>query len=90
MGIFISSLTENQIVAAVITFALFIILWVIDFAAQGTGIVSEILRYLSVLTHYEEFSKGIIDTKGLIFYGSLILLGLFLTSSSVESTRWRE
>ncbi|MBI3940262.1 MAG: ABC transporter permease subunit [Acidobacteria bacterium] len=90
MGIFISSLTENQIIAAVITFTLFIILWVIDFAAQGTGLVSEILRYMSVLTHYEDFSKGVIDTKSLIFYGSLILLGLFLTSSSIESMRWRE
>ena len=90
IGIFISSLTENQIVAAVITFTIFILLWVIDFAAQGAGVLSEIMRYMSVLTHYEDFSKGVIDTKSLIFYGSLTVLGLFLTSSSVESMRWRE
>ena len=89
-GIFISSLTENQIISAVITFTLFIILWVIDFATQGTGVVSEIMKYLSVLTHFDDFAKGVIDTKGLVFYGSMILLGLFLTSSSVESMRWRE
>ncbi|MBI2822819.1 MAG: ABC transporter permease subunit [Acidobacteria bacterium] len=90
VGIFISSLTENQIVAGVITFTLFIILWVIDFAAPSSGAAGEIMRYLSVLTHYEDFSKGVIDTRGLVFYGSLILLGLFLTSSSIESMRWRE
>ncbi|MBI4455695.1 MAG: ABC transporter permease subunit [Acidobacteria bacterium] len=90
IGIFISSLTENQIIAAVTTFAVFIILWVIDFAAQGTGVISEAMQYLSVLNHYDDFAKGVIDTKSLVFYGSLILLGLFLTSTSVESLRWRE
>ncbi|HEY3132980.1 MAG TPA: ABC transporter permease subunit [Acidobacteriota bacterium] len=90
IGIFISSLTENQIIAAVVTFAVFIILWVIDFAARGAGFVAEVLKYLSVLNHFEDFSKGVIDLKSVVFYLSMIILGLFLTSSSVESMRWRE
>jgi ABC-2 type transport system permease protein len=90
VGIFISSLTENQIIAAVVTFAVFIILWVIDVAGRGGGALADVVKYLSVLNHYEDFSKGVIDIKSVIFYLSMVLVGLFLTSSSVESMRWRE
>ena len=47
------------------------------------------VAYCSILTHFEPFSKGIIDTKDLVFYVSAIFLGLFLTSRSLESLRWR-
>ncbi|HEY2930593.1 MAG TPA: ABC transporter permease [Acidobacteriota bacterium] len=92
IGIFISSMTENQIIAGVVTFALFIFLWVIDVNAgpEGSGFWSELMRYLSILKYYEDFTKGVIDTTSLVFYGSLILFGLFLTSASIESMRWRE
>jgi len=91
VGIFVSSLTENQIVAAAATFGVFIILWVLD-ASAGTGTTAwnEILRYLSVLNHYDDFTKGILDTRHLVFYASFIFLGLFLTSLSLDSDKWRK
>lgn len=91
VGLFVSSLTENQIVAAALTFGIFIILWVLDAAAESTTTVgNEILRYLSVLNHYEDFTKGILDTQHIVFYLSFIFLGLFLTTLSLESEKWRK
>lgn len=91
IGIFISSLTENQIVAAAATFGVFIILWVIDASAgASTTAWNETLRYLSVLNHYDDFTKGILDTQHLVFYTSFIFLGLFLTSLSLDSDKWRK
>jgi ABC-2 type transport system permease protein len=90
VGIFISTLTENQIVAAAATFGVFIILWVIDASAgASTTIGNETLRYLSVLNHYEDFTKGVFDTQHLVFYVSFMVLGLFLTSFSLDSEKWR-
>jgi ABC-2 type transport system permease protein len=90
LGSFISSLTENQIVAVVATFVLFILLWVINLGASSvSGNAGEILKYLSILQHYQDFSQGIIDTTNVIFYLSGIVLGLFLTLRSLDSMRWR-
>jgi ABC-2 type transport system permease protein len=90
VGIFISSLTENQIVAAAGTFGIFIILWVIDASAGvSTTVWNETLRYISVLNHYDDFTKGVLDTQHLVFYISFVFLGLFLTSLSLDSDKWR-
>jgi ABC-2 type transport system permease protein len=90
LGAFISSLTENQIVAGVITFVIFLLLWVLDLGVRGaTGAAGEIFKYLSILQHYEEFSQGVVDTSSIIFYLSGIALGLFLTLRSLDSMRWR-
>lgn len=91
VGLFVSSLTENQIVAAAVTFGVFIILWVIDASAgSSTTITNETLKYLSVLNHYEDFTRGILDTQHIVFYLSFIVLGLFLTSLSLDSAKWRK
>lgn len=91
VGLFISSLTENQIVAAALTFGVFIILWVLDASADPSSTIrNEVLRYLSVLNHYEDFTRGIFDTQHLVFYLSFIFLGLFLTSLSLDSVKWRK
>jgi len=91
LGIFISTLTENQIVASSVTFGAFLILWVIDLSARSGGTtLQEILGYLSILNHFEDFSKGVIDTSSVVVYSSFIFLGLFLTFRSVESLRWRQ
>ncbi len=91
LGVFISSLTENQIVAASITFGAFLILWVIDLSARSGGsTLQEVLSYLSVLNHFEDFAKGVIDTSSVLVYSSFIFFGLFLTYRSVESLRWRQ
>jgi ABC-2 type transport system permease protein len=89
LGTFISSLTENQIIAAVLTFAVFLILWVLDIGNATSSGIASVLSYLSVIRHYEDFTRGLIDTSSLVYYGSFIFLFVFLTIRSVDSMRWR-
>ena len=90
VGLFISSLTRNQIVAGAATFGVFLLLWVIDWIGQGLGPRAEaVLKYLSMTEHLDDFIKGVIDTKHLVYYLSFITFGLFLTVKSVDSERWR-
>ena len=90
LGQFISSLTENQIIAAVLTFGAFLLLWVLDLGAQGAGsTLGEVLQYLSVIRHYDDFTRGIIDTSALVYYASFLFIFIFLTVRSVDSMRWR-
>ena len=90
VGLFISSLTKNQIVAVMATFAVFLMLWVINWIASFTGPrTQEILNYLSITDHLDDFTRGVIDTKHLVYYLSFISFGLFLTMRSVDTERWR-
>jgi ABC-2 type transport system permease protein len=90
VGLFISSLTKNQIVAGTITFAVFLMLWVITWVGSFAGPTAESLTsYLSIIEQWDDFGKGVIDTSHLIYYFSFITFGLFLTAKSVDSERWR-
>jgi ABC-2 type transport system permease protein len=90
LGTFISTLTRNQIIAAGATFAACLLLWILDWvSAYETAAWAKVLSYMSVVTHFEPFSKGVLDTKDVIFYLSVMFLGLFLTARSMESLRWR-
>ena len=90
IGAFISTMTRNQIIAGGGTFAACLLLWVLDWVSSyETAAWAKVLSYMSVVTHFETFSKGVLDTKDLVFYVSAIFLGLFLTARSLESLRWR-
>ena len=90
IGIFISTMTKNQIIAGGATFAVCLMLWVLDWvSAYDQSAWAKVVAYLSVVTHFEPFSKGVVDSKDIIFYISMIFFGLFLTARSVESLRWR-
>jgi ABC-2 type transport system permease protein len=90
IGTFISSLTKNQIIAGAATFGVCLLLWVLEWVSgYETAPWAKVLAYFSVITHYDSFSKGVLDTKDAIYYASMIFLGLFLTSRSMESLRWR-
>jgi len=90
VGTFISSLTKNQIIAVFCTYAALLFLWIsAAFSYFDTSTVANALAYLSLTSHYESFSKGVIETKDLLYYLSLIFLGLFFTSRSLDSLRWR-
>ena len=90
LGLLISSTTNNQIVAVVITFVVVLLLWIIGWFADSAGpTLGPITSYLSITEHFDDFSKGIIDTKHVIYYLSLITFGLFLTAKSVDTERWR-
>ncbi len=89
-GTFISTLTRNQIVAGAIGFALALVLWILNWTTSfGNSDTVQVLNYLSIVSHMDSFSRGVIDTKDLIYYLSMIFFGLFLTSRSLESLRWR-
>jgi ABC-2 type transport system permease protein len=89
LGEFISSLTENQLIAAVLTFAAFLLVWVLDLGRNADGGIGQVLQYLSVIRHYDDFTRGIVDTSALIYYVSFIVFFIFLTVRSIDSMRWR-
>ncbi len=90
LGSFLSSLTENQIISAVLIFGLSLLLWLLNvFTESSSGPLANSLQYAAVQQHYGPFTQGIIDTTGLVFFGSWIFFGIFLTLRSVESMRWR-
>ena len=91
IGLLISSATKNQVVAGMVTFAVLLLFWVIRWLGDPAGgtTTSQVLAYLSVLDHFDDFSKGVIDTSHLTYYASFIIFGLFLTAKSVDSERWR-
>lgn len=90
LGTFISTLTRNQIIAGAATFAvcllLFVFAWVSGF---NSATWATVLAYFSVATHDESFARGVLDSKDAIYYLSVIFLGLFFTSRSMEALRWR-
>ena len=90
VGLLISSLTKNQIIAFVASLGVFLLLWIIDWMATFSGpTMSAVLTYLSIIGHLEDFTKGVLDTTHLIYYFSFITFGLFLTAKSVDTERWR-
>lgn len=90
VGLFISTLTMNQIVSYILTFSVFLFLWVISWIGSiSSGTLTDVTAYLSIIEHFDDFSKGVIDTTHIIYYLSLISFGLFLTSKSVDTERWR-
>ena len=89
VGLFTSSLTENQIVAAVTCFVVLLMFYLININSMSmSGNSKDVLDYLSLIGHYEDFVKGVIDTKGVIYYLSFISGGLLLTGVSLESRKW--
>ena len=90
IGTFISTLTKNQIIAGAVTFAVCLLLWILEWVTGfDTAAWARVMGYMSVITHFESFAKGLLDSKDVIFYVTLIFLGLFLTARSMESLRWR-
>lgn len=89
IGTFISTLTKNQIIAGAATFGVCLLLWVLEWMSNEPATWAQVLAYMSVTTHFESFAKGVLDSKDAIFYVTMIFLGLFFTTRSMESLRWR-
>lgn len=90
VGVFASSLTENQIVAAVITFGTLLFFWIIGWSSVFAGTrIAALLNYLSIIEHFDNFSRGILDTKDIVYYLTFSFFALFLTIRSLESKKWR-
>ena len=90
LGTFISTLTRNQIIAGAATFGVCLLLWVFAWVSgYDTSTWASVLSYLSIVTHFGSFGKGVIESKDTIYYLTVIFVGLFFTARSLESMRWR-
>jgi len=90
VGLFASSLTDSQIVAAITSFSVLLMFFVVGYAARGKeGFWQGFLDYLSLTNHLEDFVKGVVKLTGVVYYASLAFVGLFLTYRVVEAQRWR-
>ncbi|HJT23513.1 MAG TPA: ABC transporter permease subunit, partial [bacterium] len=88
IGLLASTLTENQIIAAIITFAALLMLWVIGFAGDNAqGSLGAFLKYLSIVQHTFDFFSGVIDLSHIFYFLSVIFLGLFFSVKILESKR---
>ncbi|MGH9599988.1 MAG: ABC transporter permease [Terracidiphilus sp.] len=90
LGTFISTLTRNQIIAGAATFGACLLLWVFAWVSgYDSSTWAAVLSYLSIVTHFGSFGKGVIELKDAVYYLTFIFLGLFFTARSLESMRWR-
>jgi len=90
VGMFISTLTDSQVISVILTFGVLMVLWLIDALARSASATTKaILSYLSILEHTNDFLQGVVSTSHVIFYISFIALGIFLTYRSLDSLRWR-
>lgn len=90
LGIFASSITENQIIAATVAFGALIFFWMMSFSVGlADPAIGKIISYISITDHLESFAKGVIDTEDIIYYCIFIILFLFLTLRTLESNKWR-
>jgi ABC-2 type transport system permease protein len=90
IGLFASSLTQNQIIAALLAFAILLLFWLADALGNFTaGRVGDFFRFLSLTRHFDEFPRGVIDTRHIIYFLSVIAAALFFTVQSVQARRWR-
>ncbi|XHX78216.1 MAG: ABC transporter permease [Stenomitos frigidus ULC029] len=90
LGMFVSSLTDSTILAAIGTFGLVLFLWIVDVLGQKLGgPVGAALSHLSLLKHYNNLTQGILDSSSLVLFASYIVLGLFLTAQSIDAFRFQ-
>ncbi len=91
IGIFASSLTESAIIAFIVAFVIEMFFWVIGWAGASmeSAMGQTVFNYLSIVGHYADFTKGIIDTSGVIYYVSMAFFFCFLSQRVLESARWR-
>jgi ABC-2 type transport system permease protein len=89
VGLFASSLTQNQIIAAVLTFTVLLVLWLAEAASNILGApMRDILRYLSITSHFQDFPRGVIDTAHIVYFLSIVVASLFLATLSLQTRRW--
>lgn len=90
IGLFFSSLTENQIVAAFLTLSFLMLFWVLNWASYAlSGAWRSLLNHASFMMHFANLATGVVDTADVFYYLSIVFLGLFLTHTVIRSQRWR-
>jgi len=89
IGMFVSALTESQVVAALITFLVLLLTWIVGWkAADAEGAWRDVMTHLSSVQHLVSFARGVVELQDLVYFLSLAVIGLFLTHRAVEARRW--
>jgi ABC-2 type transport system permease protein len=92
IGLYISSLTENQVVAFIISLAVIFVLLLIGIAPiymNALGSIVAVCEYVSLLSHFNNVTRGVIDSRDVIYYASVIILFLYLNVKNIEARKWR-
>ena len=90
IGLFASSLTQNQIVAAIVGVGITLLMWLVSgLSEMVSGGVKAVVEYLPLFAHYNDMLRGVIDTKDILYYVSVVALFLFLSTRVLESRRWK-
>ena len=91
IGVFASSLSQNQIVTAFVSFAILLILYLLNAGITGTqtGVIANVIEYITMGAHFDDFVRGVIDTQHVVYYLIMVVLFLFMATRIVESKRWR-
>jgi ABC-2 type transport system permease protein len=90
LGMWISTFTKNQIIAGAVSLALFLLLFLLDWVtAYSTGTAGRVMSFLALTTHFDNFSKGVLNLGDLVYYLSVIVFGIFMTARSVEALKGR-
>ncbi|NOX88569.1 MAG: ABC transporter permease subunit [Calditrichaeota bacterium] len=90
VGLFISTTTENQIIAAIGGFGLSLLLWVVGWGANfASSTIKSVLGYISIINHFEDFAQGVVDTSHIAYYLLFCFIGLYFSLKMVESVKWR-
>lgn len=90
IGLLCSTLTSNQIVAAVVAMGILLVMFFADLASDNiSGTASTVISEISIRSHFDDFDRGVIDTKHVVYYLSVIAFFLFMSIRALESRRWR-
>jgi ABC-2 type transport system permease protein len=90
IGLMASALTQNQIIAAVLTFVSLLMLWLSDALSRILGgTAAQVAQYVSITKRFEDMPRGILDTKDVVFFLSIIVACLFITTQIIAARRWR-
>ncbi|MBI4213063.1 MAG: ABC transporter permease [Chloroflexi bacterium] len=88
IGLIASSLTQNQIIAAAVTFVVLLLLWLADVLTLG-GAAAEVARFISISQRSQDMLRGVVDTKDVVFFFTVIVGCLFVTTQIISARRWR-
>jgi ABC-2 type transport system permease protein len=90
LGMWISTFTKNQIIAGAVGLAGFLLLYLLDWVtAYSSSAVGQVMSYLALTTHFDNFSKGVIQLSDVVYYLSVVALGIFFTARSMEALKGR-
>jgi len=90
LGMWISTFTKNQIIAGSVGMAVFLLLYVLDWGSSYSNSAwGRFFSYMALTTHFDNFAKGVIDLSDVVYYASVIAVGIFLTGRSVEALKGR-